>query len=125
MTRASATLLRAARLTFPWMGKGLAGWRGVVGGAVSLTSSSGLASSVHGPITAEACDPGAMYVGSLQLWRRRRRARAVKSERFPGLPGGVETSLTGNLESARSPGLPGGVETSRFSEFAWCLLEMA
>ena len=49
----------------------------------------------------------------------------MKSERSPGLPGGVETSLTGKLESARSPGLPGGVETSHFSEFAWCLLEMA
>ena len=90
MTRASATLLRAARSAFPWMGRGLAGWRGAGGGAVSLTSSSGLASSVHGPLTAEACDPGATCFGSLQLWRGRRRARSVK-----------------------------------FSEFAWCLLEMA
>ena len=72
---------------------------------MSLTSSSGLASSVHGPLTAEACDPGATCDGSLQWLRKRRRARSVKSE--------------------RSPGLPGGVEPSHFSEFAWCLLEMA
>ena len=86
MTRTSATLLHTARSAFPWMGRGLAGWRGAGGGAVS----SGLASSVRGPLTAEACDPGATCFGSLQLWRGRRRARSVK-----------------------------------FSEFAWCLLEMA
>ena len=75
MTRASATLLRTARSAFPWMGRGLAGWRGAGGGAVSLTSSSGLASSVHGPLTAEACGPGATCFGSLQLWRGRRRSK--------------------------------------------------